>query len=238
MSFTRRNEPEALADPLFQPETYVDAVVQRNRRIPGMVLAAPMVIAFLWMMWDQGSMIAWAVSAPRLGAGQFELIVLHMFAHGGLMHIIFNLSALAALGPAVMERLGLLNARSFAAFMLLFFGSGLGGLAVWLALNPSSEIPMLGASGAIFGLLGFLMRQPDPHGQPVPLLSAQLGRAFVEWIKLHLPLIALFAIPMIFGGANFGLAWEAHLGGFLAGLVLCAPILRWSGGVPDWVPDV
>ena len=238
MSFIRRNEPEQSADLLFQPETYVDAAVQRNRRIPGMVLAAPMVIAFLWLLWEQGSMIAWAVSGPQLAAGKFELIVLHMFAHGGLMHIVFNLSALAALGPAVMERLGPLAARSFAAFLLLFFGSGLGSLAAWLALNPASDVPMLGASGAIFGLLGFLMRQPDPHGQPVPLFSAQLGRAFVEWVKLHVPLIALFAIPMIFGGGSFGLAWEAHLGGFLAGLVLCAPIHRWSGGAPDWVPDV
>jgi membrane associated rhomboid family serine protease len=237
MSFLQRKEPEQTVEPLFQPETYVDATIERNRRIPGIVLAVPMVIAFAWLVWDQGSMIAWAVSGPRLGEGRFELIVLHMFAHGGLMHIIFNLSALAALGPAVMERLGPLGPRSFAAFMLLFFGSGLGGLAFWLALNPDSQIPMLGASGAIFGLLGYLMRQPDPHGAPVPLLSAQLGKAFREWFKLHLPLVALFAIPLLFGGDNFGLAWEAHLGGFLAGMLLCGPIQAWSGGRPDWIPD-
>jgi len=235
MSFLRRDEP---AEPLFAPETHVDGAIERNRRIPGLVLAAPMVAAFVWLMWDQGSMTGWAVSGPRLAEGRFELAVLHMFAHGGLVHIIFNLSALAALGPAVMERLGPLAPRSFAAFMLLFFGSGLGGLAFWLALNPASEIPMLGASGAIFGLLGFLMRQPDPHSPPAPLFSEQLGRAFVEWLKLHLPLVALFAIPLIFGGGSFGLAWEAHLGGFLAGMLLCAPIHAWSGGHPDWVPDV
>lgn len=239
MSFLRReeNEAEPPLEPLFQPETYVDPVIERQRRIPGIVLAVPMVIAFVWLLWDQGSMIGWAISMPRLADGRFELIVLHMFAHGGLMHIIFNLSALAALGPAVMERLGPFGPRSFAAFMLLFFGSGLGAVAMWLALNADSAIPMLGASGAIFGLLGFLMRQPDPHGQPVPLFSAQLGRAFIEWIKLHIPLIALFAIPLLLGGDNFGLAWEAHLGGFIAGLLLCAPVRAWSGGRPDWVYD-
>ena len=236
MSFLQRQEPEQPPEPLFQPETYVDRVIERQRRIPGLVLAVPMVIAFGWLLWDQGSMIGWAVSGPRLAEGRFELIVLHMFAHGGLMHIIFNLSALAALGPAVMERLGPFCLRSFAAFMALFLASGLGGMVFWLALNPASTVPMLGASGAIFGLLGFLMRQPDPHGVPVPLLSPQLGKAFVEWFKLHIPLVALFAIPLLLGGSNFGLAWESHLGGFLVGLLLCKPVWAWSGGRPDWVP--
>ncbi|MBA4045538.1 MAG: hypothetical protein C0471_14120 [Erythrobacter sp.] len=236
MSFLQRKDPEQPAEPLFQPETYVDREIERHRRIPTFVLAVPMVAAFVWLLWDQGSMIGWAVSGPRLAAGRFELIVLHMFAHGGLMHIGFNLSALAALGPAVMERLGPFGPRSFAAFMALFLASGLGGMAAWLALNPTSTVPMLGASGAIFGLLGFLMRQPDPQEMPVQLLSPQLGKAFVEWFKLHIPLVALFAIPVLLGGSNFGLAWESHLGGFLTGLLLCKPIWAWSGGRPDWVP--
>lgn len=221
---------------MFQPETYIDAATRRRRRVPGLALMVPMAIAFVWMVWDRGSMIAWAVSGPRLAEGRFELIFLHMFAHGGLVHILFNTAALAALGPLVMERLGPFGVRSFAGFVTLFLGSGLGGLAFWLALNPDSTIPMLGASGAIFGLLGFLMRQPAPHGSPVPLLSPQLGRAFVALVKLHLPLLALFLIPVLFGAGNFGLAWEAHLGGFIAGLLLCGPILWWCGGGPDWMP--
>lgn len=237
MSFLQRGKPKQQVEDLFHPETYVDAAIKRQRRIPAMVLAVPMVIAFVWLMWTDGSMIGWAVSGPRLSDGQLALIVLHMFAHGGLMHIVFNLAALAALGPAVMERLGTLRLRSFAAFMALFFGSGLAGMAVWLAINPASEVPMLGASGAIFGLFGYLMRQPDPQAEPAALFSPQLGRAFTEWFKMHLPLLAIFAIPLLLGGDNFGLAWEAHLGGFLAGMVLCKPIWAWSGGRPDWVPD-
>lgn len=235
MSISEDRKPERQARQLFAPETYVDAALTRQRRVPAMVLAVPMVVAFMWLMWTEGSMIGWAVSGPRLAEGRIAPLVLHMFAHGGLLHIVFNLIGLAALGPAVMERLGPLRARSFAAFMALFFGSGLGGVGLWLAINPASEVPMLGASGAIFGLLGFLMRQPDPHGVPAALFSPQLGRAFAEWFKLHLPLLAIFAIPLLLGGSTFGLAWEAHLGGFLAGMVLCKPIWAWSGGHPDWV---
>jgi membrane associated rhomboid family serine protease len=234
MSFLQRDEPEP---PLFQPETYVDASIERQRRLPGWLLAVPMVSTFIWMLATRGDMLSWAISVPRLAEGHWELVVLHMFAHGGLIHIFYNISALLALSPPVMERLGPFSQRSFIASMVLFFGSGLAALAFWLALNPASDIPMLGASGAIFGLLGFLLRLPDPHGDPVTLGGRQMGRAVIEWAKMHLPLMAFFLIPLVLGGQHFGLAWEAHLGGFVAGMLLCKPLWKWCGGRPDWVPD-
>ena len=218
---------------------YGDAVyvvseeTKRSLTRPALALAAPMVLAYAWLTFTQGSMNAWAVSGPRLAAGEYQTIILHMFAHGGLMHIVFNLMALAVIGPRVMERLGPLSLRTFAGFMALFFGTGLAGMATWLAINPESDVPMLGASGAIFGLLGVMLRQPDPLGPPIPLFSREMGEAFWTFGKLHLPLVLLFAIPMLLG-AGFGLAWEAHLGGFVAGLLIGAPISRWCGDGSDW----
>lgn len=200
---------------------------------PGLALAAPMVIAFAWLTFSQGSMNAWAVSGPRLAAGEYQTVLLHMFAHGGIMHIVFNLMALAVIGPQVMERLGPLSARTFAGFIALFFATGLVAMLTWLAINPESDVPMLGASGAIFGLLGVILRQPDPQSAPLPLFSREMGDAFITFGKLHLPLIALFAIPLLFGSGFFGLAWEAHLGGFIAGLVLGGPVSQWSGNGVD-----
>ncbi len=237
MSFLQRDEPEPPDNLLFQPETYVDATIERQRRLPAWFLAVPMVLAFVSLLAIRGDMVSWAISMPRLEQGQWELVLLHMFAHGGLVHIFYNISGLLALGPPVMERLGPFGERSFAAFMLLFFGSGLAAMALWLALNPASDIPMLGASGAIFGLLGFLLRLPDPHSDPVPLGYRQMRQAITEWTKMHLPLIALFLIPVILGGKHFGLAWEGHLGGFVTGMLLCKPLWQWCGGRPDWVPD-
>ncbi len=228
--------PEPEDDSLYKEEAYVDEATKRRRLVPSLILALPMVAAFALMLIGQGSMNAWAVSGPRLADGHYELLLLHMFAHGSIMHIAFNMMALLAFGPAVMERLGPLDLRSLAAFMLLFLGCGLAGVIFWLAINPASEIPMLGASGAIFGLLGFLMRKPDPWEPAIPLFSPAMARAFIEWIKLHIPLVAIFVIPMLLGAGFFGLAWEAHLGGFIAGMLLCSPILQWSDGGPDWVP--
>lgn len=233
MSFT---DPEPEGEPLFHEPTYVDEATRLRRLVPSAILAAPMIASFVVLTWMQGSMIGWAASQPRLADGAYHTIILHMFAHAGLLHIGFNLMALFALGPAVMERLGPLGPRSMTAFFALFLACGLAGLSLWLAMHPASEIPVLGASGAIFGLLGFLIRQPDPHGKPIPLASRATARALVEWIKLHLPLVILFAIPLLFGSSSFGLAWEAHLGGFIAGLMLCGPVLAWAGNQPDWVP--
>lgn len=186
-----------------------------------------MVVAFVWLTWTRGGMNDWAVSQNRLAEGAYWLIGLHMFAHGGLVHLAFNGVALLALGPAVMDRLGPLSPRSLAAFLMLFFASGLVGLGLWLAL--SDTVPMLGASGAIFGLLGFILRQPDPFGDRIALVSHDMARAFWTLLKLHIPLLVVFAIPLLLGSSAFGLAWEAHLGGFIAGLLLHGPILRVAG---------
>lgn len=228
-------ESESQADGFPQGDAVyvVSEETRRSLTRPALALAAPMVVAYAWLTLTQGSMSSWAVSGPRLAEGEYHTILLHMFAHGGLMHIVFNLMALAVIGPRVMERLGPLSARTFAGFVTLFLSTGLAGMATWLAIHPSSEVPMLGASGAIFGLLGVMLRQPDPLGPPIPLLSREMGEAFWTFGKLHLPLVLLFAIPMLLG-AGFGLAWEAHLGGFVAGLLIGAPVSRWCGDGSEW----
>jgi membrane associated rhomboid family serine protease len=202
---------------------------KRDRRqlIPAILLAVPMLAAFATLGMRPGGMNEWAVSHAGLAAGELAPIALHMFAHGGWVHLGFNLVALLALTPAVMDRLGPLSLRASAGFLLLFLACGLGGMAVWLAF--SHQAPMLGASGAIFGLLGFVLRQPDPDRPPVPLIGRDVGRAFWIFVKLHLPLVAIFAIPLLLGAPGFGLAWEAHLGGFIAGLVLYGPVRRLAG---------
>ncbi|WP_165961138.1 rhomboid family intramembrane serine protease [Qipengyuania sediminis] len=199
--------------------------------VPAVLLAVPMVAAFALYGFGPAGMLEWAVSREGLAAGYPAPVLLHMFAHAGLLHIGFNLAALLALTPAVVDRLGPLSMRSLAAYLALFLACGLGGLLLWLAFPHTA--PMLGASGAIFGLLGFILRQPDPEAPPVPLTSRAIGNAFWTFVKLHLPLIAIFLIPVLLGGSGFGLAWEAHLGGFMAGLLLWGPARRLAGATPS-----
>lgn len=224
------SDPKSADDgAIFAEPAHLDEATRRRRLVPVLALAVPMIAAYLAFFLSPEGMNAWAVSGPRLAQGEYQTILLHMFAHGGLMHIGFNMMALFAIGPAVMERLGSLSLRTVAGLLALFFLTGLAGMGAWLAINPQSPIPMLGASGAIFGLLGAILRQPDPLASPIPLFSRAMGNAFLTFGKLHLPLIALFAIPLLFGSGFFGLAWEAHLGGFVAGILLGGGISRWCG---------
>ncbi|MEL7189503.1 MAG: rhomboid family intramembrane serine protease, partial [Pseudomonadota bacterium] len=140
MSYTKPDfEEEEEVERLIPKPTYVDEATRRRRLVPPLFLAVPMAVAFAAMLFTRGGMNDWAVSGPRLANGAYELILLHMFAHGGIAHIAFNTMALFAFGPAVMERLGPLKPRTMSAFVLLFLGCGLCGAGLWLAINPSSD---------------------------------------------------------------------------------------------------
>lgn len=148
-------------------------------------------------------------------AFQREVMFLsYAFLHGGLLHLIGNMIAVLALGGIAVARLG------GRGFLLLYVLSAIGG-AAGFALLSSSESPMVGASGAVFGLIGawkfweWQLRQH--HGASMkPLWRSLIGLALLNVI-LWLALSGL-------------LAWEAHLGGFLAGVLFAAivtPTLRY-----------
>jgi membrane associated rhomboid family serine protease len=173
-----------------------------------------------------GGMGDWGVSGAALREGRFETIFLHMFAHAGGWHIAMNISALAAIGPQLTARLGP-PPLSWLRFLLLFLLSGLAGAMVYLLLHPTGTVPMLGASGALYGLLGLLIRTPANGEDMVSLASVRVRRAGWSLIKENAFLFALLAILAWGYGTGGGLAWEAHFGGFLFGLLVG----------PKFVPD-
>lgn len=142
------------------------------------------------------------------------MFVTYALLHGGLLHLIGNMVAVLALGGIAVARIGQKG------FLLLYAISAIGG-GVGFALLSNSESPMVGASGAVFGLIGawkfweWQMRQR--LGSPMrPLFQFMLGLVFLNLV-LWLALSGL-------------LAWEAHLGGFVAGVLFAAivtPNLRY-----------
>lgn len=155
--------------------------------------------------------------------------VTHIVVHGGYMHLAINCAWLLAFGGAVAARVG--NLR----FLALTLVAGIAGALLFLAFNWGRAVPMVGASGAISGLMGGAFRfffsglnhqgegHPPEHPADVPRMSLvelmrdrRAATAIIAWVGLNA--VAGFAGPAITGGA--GIAWEAHLGGFLAGLLL------------------
>jgi membrane associated rhomboid family serine protease len=135
--------------------------------------------------------------------------------HGSWQHLLFNLIWLVIFGTVVARQLG------GAKFYLLAAISAAGGAAATLAANWGSSGFMVGASGAVSGLIGAAI--PIMYGRHQPLRFSELirdGRALAftaAWLAL-----TLFSGATGWTGNSFAddftIAWEAHLGGFLAGL--------------------
>lgn len=141
---------------------------------------------------------------PNFAAQPVTMFFSYSLLHAGPVHLIGNMGVLFWMGPGLSMRLG--QAR----FAALWTVSAFGGAAAF-ALFSTSPAPMVGASGALFGLFGadiMLRWQAD----------RDLGRAFL----VTLALLALNGVMFI---AERGvLAWQAHLGGYLAGLIMIAAL--------------
>lgn len=168
---------------------------------------------------------------PSRFFGQLRLIapsdwtpfLTNIFLHAGWLHLILNMWTLWIFGPAVEDRLGPVR------FALFYLFCGLAaGLAHALA-NPDSVVPALGASGAIAGVIGCYARM-FPAARLVVIVPILFIPLFFEVSALAFAMIwfAMQVIPglMSLGDtASGGIAWWAHIGGFVAGW-LATPLLR------------
>ncbi len=140
---------------------------------------------------------------PVFGAQPWTMFLSHAALHGGLLHMAMNLAVLAGLGRFASDRYG-----DWVILPVFLLGAVLGGAA--FALLSNSPIPMVGASGAVFAFLGVWIVADWRR------LRAQ--RAPVRPVVTRV--LTLAALNAVFFVALSGmLAWEAHLGGFLAGIV-------------------
>ncbi len=160
----------------------------------------------------------WGLSAQALAEGRWYALVSHMFAHAGPLHLLMNSSFLLGVTPVVMMRFGV-GPSGWLRFAILFLVSGLLGAALFLYLHPAGVVPMVGASGAICGVWGVAART-GPDGGRLPFLSARVWREVWAFTQMNIILFGILFVLVRMSGGVGGLAWEAHLGGFLFGLLL------------------
>ena len=141
-----------------------------------------------------------------------------MFMHGGLMHIIFNMWFLWIFGDNIESVLG------HKRFVLFYLLCGVGAALAQIQINTGSQIPMVGASGAIAGVLGaYLIRFPRATVHVLVILII-----FITFIRVPaMVVIGIWFLSNLTAGLGTlgieetgGTAWFAHLGGFVSGLVL------------------
>lgn len=200
----------------FEFEEPEPEILAPHTHAPTVALAALCVLIWVWHL-ISGGMTDWGLSGSAVAQGRFETVFLHMFAHGSLMHLFMNMSVLVAIGGTLVARLGP-PPLSWLRFLAVFFVSAMAGAALFLALHPTGTVPMVGASGGLYGLLGLLIRVPAANGALLPVRSRTIRRTGWELIKQNIFLFVLLALMSWSNGGTGGLAWEAHLGGFLFGL--------------------
>lgn len=173
----------------------------------------------------------WGMVPARLSAGEgWSSLLTHQFLHGGWLHLGSNMLFLWIFGNNMEEVLG---RWKFLIFYLLC-GVAAGG-AQYLA-EPASFIPMVGASGAVAGVLGgYLLFYPRARID-LFLFLIILFRIIPApaWVVLG----GWFALQLL-GGLSTpadvgGIAYWAHAGGFLAGVALCLPLWLRLGGTAFW----
>ena len=141
-------------------------------------------------------------------------LVTYTFLHGGFMHLAGNMLFLWVFGDNIEDAMG---HRRFVAFFLA--GGAVAGLAQAL-VEPGSRVPIVGASGAIAAVLGaYLMLHPRAKIL-VPILI------FPIYMPAMVPLLFWIAFQVFtaMNGGGGGVAWWAHIGGFVAGAILIVPL--------------
>lgn len=172
-----------------------------------------------------------AAALPGGDAATATSFVTHMALHGNLTHLMFNGLWLLAFGGAISMRVG---APRFLAFTLF---TGLVAALAFLALNWGASLPMIGASGAVAGLMGgtmrFIFTAMDDGGiwrlrvapSTVRLMSLPAALTDRRVLLATAVLVALNLLTTIGWlmpgeeGSGGGIAWQAHLGGYFAGLL-------------------
>ena len=173
----------------------------------------------------------WALIPAKLSAGEGYLGLLSsMFLHGGWMHLIGNMLFLFIFGDNMEDELG------HGGFALFYLASGVGAALAQYAADPGSLVPMVGASGAIAGVMGgYLLMFPRAR---VDILLFFIIIIRIIPVPAWLMLALWFAIQL-FGGIGTaadqgGVAYWAHAGGFVIGLILVVPAWLKRGGPAFW----
>ena len=156
-----------------------------------------------------------AVPANILQGTNWHTLITSMFLHGGFAHIIFNMLYLYIFGDNVENSMGSLR------YIAFYLSAGLFAALAHLIMNPMSTVPMVGASGAISGIMGAYMVQ-YPRARVLVLVPI-----FFFITTLRVPALFLLAfwfitqlssgLASIGMGMGSGIAWFAHIGGFIYG---------------------
>ena len=169
-----------------------------------------------------------ALTAADLGQGRWLPLVTYMFVHASWAHVLMNAAFCLVFGAPVARLLGP-GVRGAVLFAVFFLVTGIAAALGYAALDPHGAWMLVGASGAASGLMGGATRLLENRGRLGPLLSRPVIVMTIGWVVANAVLGLSGLTP---GAAGLPVAWQAHILGFLAGVLLIGPF-AWASGPRD-----
>jgi len=167
---------------------------------------------------------ACAVSSATLAQGRWLTLISSLFVHGGWGHALMNAAFALAFATPVARFFGE-RLRGVAVFFVFYLLCGALSSLGYAALHPGDANPLVGASGAVSGLMGAAARLIDGRGRVGRILSSAVLGMGGAWLVVNL-LVGALGSGFTPGAAGATVAWQAHLAGFLAGVLLIGPFAR------------
>lgn len=192
------------------------------------------VMFLLTMPWAFGMIDLWnrlALYPIAVVNGEYLWgLISHMFLHAGFFHILGNMLFLWVFGDNLEDQMGHLP------FLIFYLACGLAAAAAQIAASPYESIPMVGASGAVAGVLGgYLLLFPKARVDVLAIIIILIKIFTIPaWIMLGLWfLLQIYGSIASIWNAS-GIAYWAHAGGFIAGIILALPLFFRLGGTTFW----
>jgi membrane associated rhomboid family serine protease len=196
-----------------------------NAPWPSLLIVGAILASYAWQAWLGGgehAVDAFGFTPQGLAKGRWVGFFTMMFIHGGWTHAIMNSLAALAFGPPVARLFGE-DAKGAAGFIAFYLVCGMLANLGYAGLHPHDTTPVVGASGAVSGLVGAATRTFGREEGLSPIMSRPVMSLAGGWIAANLLLAITGASPLMPGAK---IAWEAHVVGLVAGLLLIEPAVR------------
>jgi membrane associated rhomboid family serine protease len=150
-----------------------------------------------------------------------------LFVHGGWGHALINAAFALAFATPVARFFGMRRGGTAVFFLFYLLCGALSSLG-YAAAHPTQAEPLVGASGAVSGLMGAAARLIAGKGRVGSIFSPPVLGMGGAWLVVNL-LVGVLGSGFMPGASGATVAWEAHLAGFLAGVLLIGPFARLAG---------
>jgi membrane associated rhomboid family serine protease len=202
---------------------------ERMFNAPWMIVSLPVLLIALYALqsvtFGDAELAQWGLTSTSLADGRWQTLLTSLFLHGSWPHVLMNSVAILAFGAPAARLMGT-DARGAIAFFLFYLTCGLFAGLGYIAVSPGVAFAVIGASGAVSGLLGAASRIIAGRGRIGPIFDRTVFGMAVAWAIVNVVLGVSGLTP---GAAGMPVAWQEHLAGYAAGVLLIGPFARLSG---------